>query len=98
MHSASFPSYSRMQSAFPENVQHRGVLRQTFGDQFLEPGITGDRGKMTHQCRADPLSMVFVDQRESHLSSSGLKDDIASTSHDNRSFTFVCNYDQGNMA
>ena len=70
------------QSAFSENFQHRSVLRQDLGDKFHQPGITSDHGKMTHQCDADPLSLVFVDQGESNLSSSGLKDDIAASPHD----------------
>ena len=41
------------------------VLRQDLGDQLLEPGIPGDRGKMKYQCDTDPLSLVFVDQGES---------------------------------
>src|SRR3981081_2257850 len=98
MHNAGLSSDSRMQSAFLEDFQHRSVLRQDLGDQFLEPGITGDRGKMTHQCGTDSLSLVFVDQGESHLSSSGLNDDVATTPHGDRSSAFRCDDDQGYMA
>jgi hypothetical protein len=98
MHNVGFSSRSRVQSAFLENFHHRSVLRQDFGDQFLEPGIPGDCGKMTHQCGADPLSLVFVDQGESHLSTTRLKDDVASTPHDDRSSAFLSDGDQGYMA
>lgn len=40
MHNAGFSSDRRMQSAFLENFQHRDVLWQDFGDQFLEPDCT----------------------------------------------------------
>ncbi len=98
MHNAGFSSRGRMQSAFLENFQHRSVLRQDLGDQFLEPGIPGDRGKMSYQRGADPLSLVFVNQGESYLSSSGLNDDVATTPHDDRSSAFFCDDDQGYMA
>jgi len=54
--------------------EHRGVFRQELRDQFLQPGSPSDRGKMTHQSGTDPLSLVFVDQGESTLSSSGIND------------------------
>jgi hypothetical protein len=44
------------------------------------------------------LSLVFVDQGESYLSSSGLNDDVPSTPHDDRSSAFFCDDDQGYMA
>lgn len=82
-----------MQSAFPEDLQHRDVFRQDLRDQFLQPGIPSDRGKMAHQRGTDPLSLVFIDQCERYLSSSGLNDDVATTAHDDRSSAFLCNDD-----
>jgi hypothetical protein len=71
MRNVGFSSHGRMQSGFPEDLQHRGVFRQDLRDQFLQAGIPGDRGKMTHHCGTDPLSLVFVDQGESYLARPG---------------------------
>lgn len=98
MHNVGLSSRCRVQSAFLENFQHCSVLRQDFGDEFLEPGIPGDHGKITHQCGADPLPLVFVDQGEGHLSTTGVKDDVAAGTYDVRSSAFLCDDDQGDLA
>jgi hypothetical protein len=98
MHNAGFSSDSRMQSALLENFQHRSVFRQDLGDECLEPGIPGDRGKMTHQHGADPLSLVFVDEGESYLSSCRLHYNVAAGTYDVWSSAFLSDDDQGDMA
>ena len=98
MHNAGFRSDGRMQSALLENFQHRSVLRQHFGDEFLEPGVPGDCRKMTHQYGADPLSLVFVDEGESYFGSRRLHYNIAAGTHDVGFFTFHGDDDQGDMA
>ena len=89
-----FSSRGRIESTFLENSQHREVFRQDLGGQFFESGITGQRAKMPHQCGADALSLVFVDQGESYFSSSGLNDNVATTTYDVWSSAFFCDDDQ----
>lgn len=98
MHNVGLSSRRRVQSAFLENFQHCSVLRQDFGDELLEPGIPGDRGKMTHQGGADTLPLVFVDQGEGHLSTTGRKDDVAAGTYNVWSSAFLCDDDQGDLA
>ena len=93
MHNVGLSSGRQVQSAFLENCQHCRILGQDFGDEFLEPGIPGDRGEMTHQCCADPLPLVFVDQGEGHLSTTGRKDDVAAGTYDVWSSAFLCDDD-----
>jgi hypothetical protein len=92
-----FSCRDRIQSTFLENAQHRDVFRQDLGDQFFEPGIPGNRGKMPHQRGADPLSLILVDQGESYLRSSWPNDNVTTTTYDVGSFAFFCDDDQGYM-
>src|SRR6267154_6104489 len=92
-----FSSRGWIESTFLEDFQHRSVLRQDLGDQFLESGLTSDGGKMPHQRGADSLSLVFVNQGESNLRSSRLNDNVAATANDVRCSAFFCDDDQGDM-
>ena len=88
----------RMQSTFLENLQHCEVFRQHLGNQFFESGITSQRRKIPHQRGADPLSLIFVDQGESYLSSSGVNYNVAATTYDVWFSAFLSNDDQGDVA
>src|SRR5262249_15542601 len=44
---------AKRQSTLLEHFQHRHVIRQDLGDQFLESGFPGDRGEMMHEGRAE---------------------------------------------
>lgn len=46
--------------AFPDDLQHGGVLRKNIGDQRLEPGTTRDVHEVAHKHRADALSLVRI--------------------------------------
>ena len=48
-------------STLLEDFQHRDIVRQDLGDQFLHPGVTRDRGEMMQECPADAVALVFVD-------------------------------------
>ena len=97
MHNSRLSRRCHVQSAFLEHFQHRGIFRQDLGNQFLQPGLTGERDEMAHQRRADTLALVLIDDAESDLGPFGLDDDVASPAHDRRSSIFVGNCDQGYM-
>jgi hypothetical protein len=47
--------------ALREHLQHHVVLWQDVGDQLPEPSVAGNPGKMAHQGRTDPLSLILID-------------------------------------
>jgi hypothetical protein len=78
-------------STLLEDFQHRDIIRQDLGDQFLQPG---DRGEMMQECPADAPALVCVDQRESHLCFSRLHDDVSRTPTYYRPAVFLDHCDQ----
>src|SRR4051812_38268788 len=86
-----------MKPAVLEHLQHRNVLGQNLRDQLIEPRPTGNRSKMAHQCRADPLSLVLVDDGKSHLGCPRLSDNVTRAS-DDQGLTVLFHYGhQGNV-
>ena len=78
MHDPRLALHTKAEPAFLEYLKHRGVVWQDLCDHFLEPGISGDRGEMVQQCRANSLPLVLVDNGESHLGLLRLNDDVTS--------------------
>lgn len=87
-----FPAHGK--STLLEQLQHREVVRKDLGDQLLDPGVTGDRGEVTQECRADTLPLVFVNDGESHLRLSRPHDDVAGAAHDHAAGAFLHHRDQ----
>ena len=59
-----------------EDLQHGTVIRQNLCNQLIEPGSTGNRSKMAHERRADPLTLVLVNHSKSHLGCPRLSDNV----------------------
>src|SRR3954463_11751316 len=72
--------FREMKPAVLEHLQHWSVLGQNLRDQLIEPRPTGNRSKMAHQCPADPLPLVLVDDGKSHLGCPRLSDNITRAS------------------
>ena len=58
------------------------MLAKTSAINLIKTGLARDRREVAHKRRADPLSLIFVDDAESHLCRARLNDDIASGAHD----------------
>jgi hypothetical protein len=65
-----------LESALLEHFQHRGVFWKHLCDQFFESGVAGKRREMAHQCSADTLSLVLVNNSERHLGCPRTHDDV----------------------
>ena len=68
--------------------EHRGVIGQDLGDEFLDAGVAGDRDDMVHQDRAETVALIVVDDRESHLGLAGLGDDETDAADDSGEWPF----------
>ena len=95
MHNALLSRRGHGQSAFLEDLQHRGIFRQDLGNQLLQPGLTGKRNQMAHQRRTDTLALILIDHAESDLGPPGRDDDVTPARNDRRSSFFFRHCDQG---
>src|SRR5262245_18727712 len=73
---------AKAEPASLEYLQHWDVIRENLGDQFLEPGLAGQRNDVAHQHCADALSLVFIDNRERYLGCPRTHDDVTSATDD----------------
>src|SRR5262249_5650081 len=94
VHDLSFALHAKRQSAFLEHLQHGHVVRQDLSDQFLEPASPSNRGEVMHECSAETLLLVLVDDSESHFGLSRLHDDVAGAARDHGPAVFVHDRDQ----
>lgn len=53
----------RLEIIFAEHLQHCGVLRQNFRDQFVTSGIARDLDQVVHQDRTDPAPLQVIGRR-----------------------------------
>ena len=81
MHDSGLSLRVKAEPTFLEYFQHRDIVRQDLGDQFLEPGCAGNLGEMTHECRAYAFPLVLVHAGESDRGLPGLYNDITSAAH-----------------
>jgi hypothetical protein len=72
MHDSCAGARRHATSAFPEDRQHRPVLRQYLRSQLLKSALTRNQRVMTEQCPTDSKPLVFVNNSEGHLRLSGL--------------------------
>src|SRR3712207_3973199 len=86
-----------MKPAALEHLQHWDILRQNLRDQLIEPRPTGNRSKMAHQCRADPLPLVLVNDSKSHLGCPRLSDNVTRASDDHGVAVLVHHGHQGDV-
>jgi hypothetical protein len=85
---------AKRQSTLLEHFQHRHVIRQDLGDQFLESGFPGNRGEMMHEGRAETLTLILIDYGESDLGLSRLYDNVTSAARDHAPTALVHDCDQ----
>ena len=85
---------AKRQSTLLEHFQHRHVIRQDLGDQFLESGFPRNRSEMMHEGRAETLPLILIDHGESDLGLSRLRDDVACAARDHWHALFVDDCDQ----
>src|SRR3954470_12705489 len=74
--------FREMKPAVLEHLQHWSVLGQNLRDQLIEPRPTSNRSKMAHQCGADPLPLMLVEDGKSHLGCPRLSDNVIPTRAD----------------
>src|SRR3954453_14317367 len=86
-----------MKSAVLEYLEHWDVLGQNLRDQLIEPRSTGNRSKMAHQGRADPLPLVLVDHSKSHLGCPRLSDNVTPAPDNHRSSVFFDHGHEGDV-
>lgn len=55
---------------------------EDLGDEFFQAGAAGDRRKMTHQRRAEAMSLIVVGHREGKLGPARAHDHVTSASHE----------------
>jgi hypothetical protein len=72
------------EAEFAEHFQHRGILGQDLGDQFLQPCVARKVSQMTHEGRSDPLSLTRIDHDEGYFDLARLDNDVTPTSNDRR--------------
>jgi hypothetical protein len=82
---------AHLQAAFLEDREHGAVAGQDFGNQFVEASLLSHRLEVPHQRSAYPLSLVFINDRESHLGPLRLNDDITSGAY-NRPHAILVGY------
>jgi hypothetical protein len=86
---------TKAEPAFLEHLQHCSVVWQNLCDEFPKARTTGDRSNVVHQRRADTLSLVLVNDSESHLSLPRVDDDITPAADDHWPLPFFHHCDQG---
>ena len=98
VHGPGFALHSDSQAAFRKYLKHCLVVRQDLGGEFAQPGFASNGGEVTHQCRADALPLILVDDSKSHFSLPRPGDDIAGATDDFRSPTTLLEHcDQGHI-
>ena len=98
MYGSGFALHADPQPAFLKDLKHRLVVRQDLGGEFAQPGFASNGGEVTHQCRADALPLILVDDSKSHFSLPRPGDDIAGATDDFRSPTTLLEHcDQGHI-
>ena len=86
---------TKAEPTFLEHLQHCSVVWQNLSDEFPKARTTGNRSKVMHQRRADTLSLVLVDDSESHLSLPRLDDDVTPAADDHWPLPFFHHCGQG---
>ena len=94
MHDLGLALDAKGQSTLLEHFQHRHVVRQDLGDQFLESDFPGNHSEMMHEGRAETLPLILIDHGESDLGLSRLYDDVTSAARDHAPTGFVHDRDQ----
>src|SRR5687767_3708970 len=67
-----------------EDLEHRRVVRQHFGDELFEPRAARDLRQMAQERRPNTPALVRILHGESDLGAPGLRDDVARCSHQPR--------------
>ena len=70
------------EAEFAEHFQHRSILGQDLGDQFLQPCVARQASQMTHEGRSDALSLIRIDHDEGYFGLARPDNDVAPTTHD----------------
>src|SRR5688572_5952642 len=81
-----------------EDLEHRRVVRQHFGDELLEPRAAGDLRQMAQERRPNAPALVRVLHGESDLGAPGVLDDVTRCSHQQRPPRLLDQCRQGDMA
>jgi hypothetical protein len=85
------------QATLLEYLQHRHIVRQDLGRQFLKSEVTGNRREMVHESFSDALSLVAVDNHESHLGLARFDEDVAAPTYDDAPTVLLKLGHQGHM-
>ena len=94
VHDLALALDAKRESAFLEHFQHRAIIWQDFGDQFLESASPGNRGEMMHESRAETLPLILIDHSERDLGLSRLHDDVTCAARDHAPTAFAHDCDQ----
>jgi len=86
---------TKAEPTFLEHLQHRSVVWQDLCDEFPKARTMGNCSKMVHQHRTDTLSLVLVNDSESHLSLPRLDDDVTPAADNHWPLSFFHQCDQG---
>ena len=76
MHDAAIPPGRHGETASLEDFQHRHVLGQHFGDEFLERGGACDPDQMGDEMGGDTTLLMRVVDRKRDLCATGPTNDI----------------------
>ena len=97
VHDLALALDAKRESAFLEHFQHRAIIWQDFGDQFLESASPGNRGEMMHESRAETLPLILIDHSERDLGLSRLHDDVTCAARDHRPAGLLHHGDEGHV-
>jgi len=96
-HYTQIAVYRYFVSTSLENLQHRDVVGQHFGEEFGESRLARDCSEVVHQRFADALPLVLVDHSERDLRTAGLRDHVTSGADDPGPTRFLDDRNQGNV-
>ena len=89
MDEAGIPSGIAAQRATLENSQHGSIAFQDVGNDLSQASVTSDGDEVAHERLPDSLSLAFVGHEESRLGLARSGYDVAASSRDHPSATFL---------
>jgi hypothetical protein len=94
VHDLGLAPDAKVESTLLEHLQHWNILRQDFGNQFLEPGCPSNAGEMTHESCTDAAPLPFIHHGEGYLGPARREHDVTPAPDDHRSSIFFCRRNQ----
>ena len=89
MHQTSIARDLATQCAALEDTQHGSIALQDVGNDLLQAGLAANGNKVAHERLADALPLAFIRHEEGRFSPPGFHDDVAASTHDYSTATFL---------